>query len=210
MDEVAQAAGVKVSPGAAWMLLTKTLGLLIADEHVPYLPAQRYKPSGLRKRAQWERTWALQRREDAGEKVDIEVPPKYASAAFVRPSYWRARGKLDVSKERFISYPQAGRDSDGSELLGWAGWDHLKQAQALATIYLDRKTQEAWPAERLLPLLAGLVEIEPWLHQWHSGEQPGFPGSPAEFFTDFINAELAQLSSDRSALALLRGVPELP
>ncbi|MET7970510.1 BREX-2 system adenine-specific DNA-methyltransferase PglX [Micromonospora sp. NPDC005305] len=190
--------------------LTKTLGLLMADEHVPYLPAQRYKPSGLRKRAQWERTWALQRREDAGEKVDIEVPPKYISADFARPSYWRARGKLDVPKERFISYPQAGRDSDGSELLGWAGWDHLKQAQALATVYLDRKTQEAWPAERLLPLLAGLAEIEPWLHQWHSGEEPAFPGSPAEFFTDFINAELSQLSSDRSALALLRGVPELP
>ncbi|MEV1330914.1 BREX-2 system adenine-specific DNA-methyltransferase PglX [Micromonospora costi] len=190
--------------------LTKTLGQLIADEHVPYLPAQRYKPSGLRKRAQWERTWALQRREDAGETVEIEVPPKYTSADFVRPSYWRARGKLDVPKERFISYPQAGRDSDGSELLGWAGWDHLKQAQALATVYLGRKTQEAWPAHRLLPLLAGLVEIEPWLHQWHSGEQPGFPGSPADFFTDFVNAELAQLSSDRSALALLRGVPELP
>ncbi|MFG1952703.1 BREX-2 system adenine-specific DNA-methyltransferase PglX [Micromonospora sp. NPDC048830] len=189
--------------------LTKTLGQLVADEHVPYLPAQRYKPSGLRKRAQWERTWALQRREDAGEKVEIEVPPKYTSADFTRPSYWRARGKLDVPKERFISYPQAGRDSDGSELLGWAGWNHLEQAQALATVYLDRKTQEAWPAERLLPLLAGLVEIEPWLHQWHSGEQPGFPGSPAEFFTDFINAELAQLSSDRSAVALLRGVPEL-
>ncbi|MBM0236308.1 BREX-2 system adenine-specific DNA-methyltransferase PglX [Micromonospora sp. ATA32] len=190
--------------------LTRTLGQLIADEHVPYLPAQRYKPSGLRKRAQWERTWALQRREDAGEKVDIEVPPKYSSADFARPSYWRARGKLDVPKERFISYPQAGRDSDGSELLGWAGWDHLKQAQALATVYLDRKTQEAWPAHRLLPLLAGLAEIEPWLHQWHTDEQPAYLGSPADFFTSFIDTELAQLSADRSALALLRGVPELP
>ncbi|MEV6811371.1 BREX-2 system adenine-specific DNA-methyltransferase PglX [Micromonospora sp. NPDC051296] len=189
--------------------LTRTLGQLIADEHVPYLPAQRYKPAGLRKRAQWERTWALQRREDAGEKVTIEVPPKYSSADFVRASYWKARGKLDVPKERFVSYPGAGRDSDGSELLGWAGWDHLAQAQALATVYLDRKTQEAWPAHRLLPLLAGLAEIEPWLHQWHSGEHLGFPGSPAEFFTDFINAELSQLSSDRSALTLLRGVPEL-
>ncbi|SCF44503.1 BREX-2 system adenine-specific DNA-methyltransferase PglX [Micromonospora mirobrigensis] len=190
--------------------LTKTLGLLIADEHVPYLPAQRYKPAGLRKRAQWERTWALQRREDAGEKVEIPVPPKYTSADFTRPSYWRARGKLDVPKERFISYPQAGRDSDGSELLGWAGWDHLAQAQALASVYLDRKTQEAWPAEQLLPLLAGLVEIEPWVHQWHSDEQAAYMGSPAAFFTTFIDGELAQLSSDRSALALLRGVPELP
>ncbi|WP_405105587.1 BREX-2 system adenine-specific DNA-methyltransferase PglX [Micromonospora sp. NBC_01405] len=189
--------------------LARTLGQLVADEYVPYLPAQRYKPAGLRKRAQWERTWALQRREDEGEKVTIEVPPKYTSADFARPSYWRARGKLDVVKERFISYPRAGRDSDGSELLGWAGWDHLAQAQALAAVYLDRKTQEAWPAHRLLPLLAGLAEIEPWLHQWHSDDKPGFFGSPANFFTGFIDAELSQLSSDRSALTLLRGVPEL-
>jgi hypothetical protein len=190
--------------------LTKSLSSLAADEHVPYLPAQRYKPSGLRKRAQWERTWVKQRQEDAGEKVDIEVPPKYTSADFARNSYWRARGKLDVPKERFISYPQMGRDGDGSELLGWAGWDHLAQAQALATVYLDRRTQAAWPAHRLLPLLAGLVELEPWLHQWHADEQPGYPGSPATFFTDFINVELARLSSDRAALALLRGVPEQP
>jgi hypothetical protein len=35
-------------------VLTRTLGLLTAEEHVPYLPEQRYKPSGLRKRAQWD------------------------------------------------------------------------------------------------------------------------------------------------------------
>lgn len=188
--------------------LTKAMWQLLADEHVPYLPAQRYKPSGLRKRAVWERTWALQRREDDGETVEIDVPPKYTSADFVRASFWRARGKLDVPKERFISYPKASRVTDGSELLGWAGWDHLQQAQALATVYLDRKTQESWPAHLLLPLLAGLVELEPWLHQWYADERPDFPGSPAQFFTDFINAELDALSSDRSALALLRGVPE--
>ncbi|GIF21399.1 hypothetical protein BJ973_005154 [Actinoplanes tereljensis] len=188
--------------------LTKALWQLLGDEHVPYLPAQRYKPSGLRKRGFWERTWALQRREDDGESVEIDVPPKYTSADFLRASFWRARGKLDVPKERFISYPKASRATDGSELLGWAGWDHLQQAQALATVYLDRKTQESWPADLLLPFLAGLVELEPWLHQWYAEERPEFPGSPAQFFTDFINAELSALSSDRSALALLRGVPE--
>ncbi|MFD4207478.1 BREX-2 system adenine-specific DNA-methyltransferase PglX [Micromonospora tulbaghiae] len=181
--------------------LTKTLAKLVAEEHVPFLPAYRYKPSGLRKRAQWERTWAQQRLEDAGEDVDIKVPPKYTSADFAKPSYWRARGKLDVPKERFISYPKAGRDGDGTELLGWAGWDHLAQAQALATVYLDRKLQAAWPAERLLPLLAGIAELEPWLHQWHTDERPDFPGSPAQFFTDLVDAELAQLGKDRQALA---------
>ena len=43
---------------------------LVESESVPALPAQRYKPSGLAKRADWERTWALQRRED---EIDAEV-----------------------------------------------------------------------------------------------------------------------------------------
>ncbi|WP_320065114.1 BREX-2 system adenine-specific DNA-methyltransferase PglX [Micromonospora sp. RTGN7] len=188
--------------------LTKTLGKLVAEVHVPYLPVYRYKPSGLRKRAQWERTWAQQRLEDAGEDVQIAVPPKYAPADFAKPSYWRARGKLDVPKERFISYPKAGRDSDGTVLLGWAGWDHLAQAQALATVYLDRKLQAAWPAERLLPLLAGIAELEPWLHQWYADERPDFPGSPAQFFTDLVDAELSQLEADRPTLVALRGLSD--
>jgi hypothetical protein len=188
--------------------LVKTLGKLVADEHVPFLPAQRYKPAGLRKRAQWERTWALQRLEDEGKRVDIPVPPKYSSADFVKGSYWRNRGKLDVPKERFISYPGMGREGDGSMLLGWAGWDHLAQARALATVYLDRKTRAAWPAEKLLPILAGLAELEPWLRQWRAEPFPGFPGTPAEFFTGLIDTELAALGADRARLTELRGVEE--
>ena len=50
------------------------LALLVAElveaESVPALPVQRYKPSGLAKRADWERTWELQRRED---EIDAEV-----------------------------------------------------------------------------------------------------------------------------------------
>src|SRR5690606_36928555 len=38
---------------------------LVERESVPFLPVLRYKESGLRKRAQWEETWDLQRREDA-------------------------------------------------------------------------------------------------------------------------------------------------
>ena len=184
----------------------KTLGALVADEQVPFLASYRYKPSGLRKRAAWERTWELQRLEDQGKPVEIEVPPKYTSGDFVRNSYWRNRGKLDVPKERFISYPKAGRDGDDTDLLGWAGWDHLQQAQALATIYLDRKQQGGWPGERLLPLLAGIAELEPWLHQWHADPQPGYTGSPAEFFTGLIDTELATLDADRTTLATVQGI----
>lgn len=43
---------------------------LVATEAVPLLPVLRYTEDGLRKRAQWEDTWALQRREDA---IDADV-----------------------------------------------------------------------------------------------------------------------------------------
>jgi hypothetical protein len=152
---------------------------------------------------------SAQQAEQELAEIDVPVPPRYASADFVKGSYWRNRGKLDVPKERFVSYPGVGREGDGTMLLGWAGWDHLAQAQALATVYLDRKTQAAWPREKLLPILAGLAELEPWLRQWHAEPRPGFPGTPAEFFTGLVDTELAALGADRAKLTELRGVEEL-
>ena len=94
-DEVSRDADL-VSVLALWegrpdVPVTQSLVRLLADEAVPFLAAYRYKDSGLRKREAWEETWALQRREDAGEKVGpIPVPPKYTSADFRKNSYWQA------------------------------------------------------------------------------------------------------------------------
>jgi hypothetical protein len=183
--------------------LAAELTKLTASEAVPFFAAFRYKPSGLAKRRQWEETWDLQRREDADEKVGrIPVPPKYKSEDFARKSYWDNRGKLDVPKERFVLYPKAGRDTDKTPVLGWAGWDHLDQAQALATLYYDRKNSEGWAADRLLPLLAGLAELEPWLRQWHAEPAPAYPSGPAAFYTQVvIDTELAALGRGRADLA---------
>jgi hypothetical protein len=156
-------------------------------EHVPYLAALRYKDTGLYKRVRWEKTWDLQRQEDVtGERLDIPVPPKYTSADFLKGSYWSHRGALDVPKERFISYPQASPDSDGSLLLGWAGWDHREQAHALMTIIEDRTTRDGWDAARLIPLIAGLAEVMPWVRQWHGGIDPAFGMSPADAYADYL------------------------
>ncbi|MDN5852549.1 MAG: BREX-2 system adenine-specific DNA-methyltransferase PglX, partial [Actinomycetia bacterium] len=204
--------------------LAEIVGELVDAEHVPFLAAYRYKPKGLEKRAEWERTWALQRREDAIAArlgfddvthkevrlaVDKEIgaipaPPKYAQNEFVRGSYWTYRGKLDVPKERFVSYPGAARDGDGSLLLGWAGWNHREQAQALAVLITQRRGDDGWPGERVVPLLAGLAEVLPWVRQWHGEIDPRFGASPADIYDGFLDAQLGELHVSREQLAQWR------
>jgi hypothetical protein len=199
---------------------------LVESEAVPFLPVLRYKPTGLRKREVWERTWDLQRREDAidaaveaevtraeGESEDkyrervekeqkrrkkqeigdIPPPPKYRSADFLNTTYWRLRGALDVPKERFVSYPHCSKAADPSLVVAWAGWDHLQQAQALAAYHLNMKEQEGWTSERLTPLLAGLLELIPWVKQWHNDPDPNFSGARmGDYFESFVNEEIRE------------------
>ncbi|MEV4372946.1 BREX-2 system adenine-specific DNA-methyltransferase PglX [Nonomuraea sp. NPDC049637] len=170
--------------------LADVLAEIIADEHVPYLAALRYKDTGLRKRAQWERTWDLQREEDAtGERLNIPVPPKYTSADFRKTAYWRNRGKLDVPKERFISYENAGSESDKSLLLGWAGWDHRDQGYALMMLIEERATHDLWEADKFTPLIAGLHEVLPWVKQWHADIDPDHGDSWANALSGYLEGQ---------------------
>jgi hypothetical protein len=187
--------------------VTQSLVRLLTDEAVPYLAAFRYKDSGLRKREAWEETWALQRREDAGEKVGrIEVPPKYTSVDFRKNSYWQARGKLDVPKERFILYPDAGRDTDPTPLLGWAGWDHAQQSLALSLIIGERE-KDGSNDDRLIPLVAGLAELQPWVEQWHADVDPAYGVSLAAFCREQLTARAAQVGKTLEELAAWRPDP---
>ena len=51
---------------------------LVEAESVPALPALRYKPSGLAKRADWEAVWAVQRREDEIDAETAAATPRLA------------------------------------------------------------------------------------------------------------------------------------
>ncbi|MFI6716591.1 BREX-2 system adenine-specific DNA-methyltransferase PglX [Kribbella sp. NPDC050470] len=173
--------------------VTQQLAALLDGESVPFLAAHRLKVSGLRKREAWEQTWELQRREDAGERIDdIPVPPKYTSADFRKTAWWQHRGKLDVPKERFILYPDAGRETDPTELLGWAGWDHAQQALALAMVIGERE-QEGWSEERLEPLVAGLAELQPWVRQWHDEVDDTYGLNLADFCEEQLRDRALQV-----------------
>ena len=182
---------------------------LAAREAVPFLAALRYSETGLRKRADWEATWDKQRQEDAidaaapdpaeakrrkaAEVGPIPVPPKYRTPDFQHADLWRLRGGLDVPKERFVSFPRCGRDADGSLPLLWAGHDHLTRAGALAAWYVERKDTDGWAAPRLAPLLAGLLELVPWLRQWHNGVDGETGLRMGDYYAGFIADEARDL-----------------
>jgi hypothetical protein len=231
--------------------LPQLVAELVASEAVPALPVQRYTDTGLRKRAQWQDTWTLQRREDAidaqvladdapswreaftgearqrfgigagdglteeaqawvarqlaaeikrhqderkaNEIGPIPVPPKYQSKDFLKTDVWRLSGGLDVPKERWISYPGCERGADGSLVIAWAGWNHLQQATALAGYYLDMKDSEGWEPARLQPLLASLLELVPWLEQWHNELDPAFGERMGDYYRAFVTEEARPL-----------------
>jgi hypothetical protein len=129
------------------------LAELVADavlaDAVPLHPFHVYKPTGLEKRAAWERTWDEQRKEDAGLPAKPEVPPKYGQGDFLKAEYFRLRGKLDVPKERFIAFTEIPGRSAGETLYGWAGWTPLERVKALLAMDEECEDQGIQLADRI-------------------------------------------------------------
>ncbi|NEQ34613.1 MAG: SAM-dependent methyltransferase, partial [Leptolyngbya sp. SIO4C5] len=205
----------------------KLVNTLVEAESVPLIPILRYKPSGLRKRQDWEHTWQLQRQEDAidartqlpkdhpdhldsttaarlkTEQVgDIPVPPKYKTSDFLKTHYWKLRGKLDVPKERWVSFPHC-EGPDGQPVIAWAGYDHLQLAQAISAYYID--VQERFGGRddpRLVPLLGGLLELLPWLKQWHNDLDPDYGLKMGDYYAGFIDDEARQMGLTLEAVQI--------
>ncbi|QEG24772.1 BREX-2 system adenine-specific DNA-methyltransferase PglX [Mariniblastus fucicola] len=233
---------------------------LVKEEHVPLLPVLRYTDYGLRKRAEWEQVWQLQRLEDElrdgkpfsdprvaalakdcqiseeqQKKIEawhaktkpeqrtdtrepiareldailkIPVPPKYKGSGRDKDfhtrggvKYWKLRGKLDVPKERWVSFPHC-EGSDGSLMIAWAGYDHLQLARAISAHYVDVKNNLGGSDDpRLVPLLAGIMELLPWLHQWHSELDPEFDMRMNEYYDDtFVESNANELGKSREEI----------
>jgi hypothetical protein len=128
------------------------LGGLVAELlNVDSVPSHRfhvYTESGLAKRAAWEDVWRLQRREDAGEKIEqISVPPEYSQGSrgksidFLRQEYWHLRGKLDVPRERFIAFTDVPGRTAAETPYGWAGWAPAQRVKAI--LAMDEELEDA-------------------------------------------------------------------
>jgi hypothetical protein len=178
---------VRLYEGQSDVRIVDVIRSLVADEVVPLQSACRYKDTGVRKRRDWERTWDLQRAEDRGEDVGkIPVPPKYDSKDFVKKSFWKLRGELDVPKERFVHVAHAERENDASMVIGWAGWDHLQQAMALSAYVIDRQDRDGWDGAKCLPVLVAIQEMLPWVRQWHPEVNPMIGESMGDYLTNFV------------------------
>jgi hypothetical protein len=188
------------APGIA---ASETLSDLFDSCQIPCTAALCYRDSGIQKHHVWEQVWAAQRAEDLARSMENEedeavtqgfrlTPPKYVGADFLKPSYWRQRGKLDVPNERFISYP--GPDSE--VFFGWAGWDHAQRAEALRMLIEKGDKSSSRGRTESVPLLAGLNELIPWLKQWH--------GDVAPAWISYLDAELNRNSLTEDDLAAWR------
>ena len=105
-----------------------------------------------------------------------------------------------MPKERFVSLPGCERDADPSLVVAWAGWNALEQSLAVAGHYSRMREQEGWTAERLAPLLAALLELLPWVRQYHDEANPEFDIGMGDYFEAFIDDEARALSLTRDAL----------
>lgn len=181
-DNLAQRRGHTAAPS-----LEVVLSQLLAAHAVGYSERLRYTAAGRRKREVWAKAWELQRRQDAGEVVDIaDRPPLFDRQDYRDALTFRQRGKLDLARERFIEYVEPGANEAS---YGWAGWTAAERADVLMS-WIREKQAEGASAAAVAPMLVGILELAPWMPSWHGPH--AVPGSKAAHYRDWVAAQ-AQL-----------------
>ena len=150
--------------------------------------------------AQWQaRIKPEQDKRKLAEVGRLPAPPKYTSADFLKPAYWRLRGGLDVPKERFFTVPDPQSPADW--LYGWAGWNPAQRVRALAGAWIDGEERSGADPAQLLPLLIALDEELPWVLQWHNAIDPDTDVRPGDYFRDWLAQQLNRHHWTRQTLA---------
>ena len=88
-----------------------------------------------------------------------------------------------------MSFPHC-EGEDGTLMVAWAGYDHLQLARAISAYYVDVQERLGGRDDpRLVPLLACLIELLPWLKQWHNEVDPEFGVPMGDYFEGFVQEE---------------------
>lgn len=75
-------------------------------------------------------------------------------------------------------------------MIAWAGYNHLQHAQAISAYYVDVQERLGGRDDpRLIPLLAGVIELLPWLKQWHHDLDPEYNQRMDEVYEGFVTEE---------------------
>ena len=92
-----------------------------------------------------------------------------------------------------MSFPHC-EGEDGTLMVAWAGYDHLQLARAISAYYVDVQERLGGRDDpRLVPLLACLIELLPWLKQWHNEVDPEFGVPMGDYFEGFLQEESRNL-----------------
>lgn len=206
-DPVVVAAVEAYSPGST---LRNVLPELLPEEHVPFLAALRFRAAGLRKHREWTRMWERQWSRENAQDETLEPsepwveksPPKFAAADFLRKSYWANRGKFDMPNERFTSYStNASPGLTATSVLGWAGWDARERAWALVDLIERNLAPPQATTETMIPLLAGLAEVLPWIDRVGAGIGPRHSPSDAHELKERFERYLDRLELTQELLS---------
>ena len=86
-----------------------------------------------------------------------------------------------------MSFPHC-EGPDGTLVIAWAGYDHLQLARAISAYYVDIQETPRRPRRSpARPLLACLLELVPWLKQWHNDLDAAFDGlRMGDYFENFV------------------------
>jgi hypothetical protein len=85
----------EIYSGGPGFSVSKLVRELVEAESVPFLPFQRYKDTGLRKRQDWEHVWELQRKED---EFDAKIEPAQKEFEELTQKLMREPKSPDVGK----------------------------------------------------------------------------------------------------------------
>ena len=113
------------------------------------------------------------------------MPPNTRTPDFQSQDFWRLRGGLDVPKERFVSFPHCAATPTRAYPSSGRATTTSPAPAPSAAWYVERKDTDGWPPERLKPLLAGLLELVPWLRQWHNDIDPETGLRMGDFFLGY-------------------------